>query len=628
MQIFEAPVIITLEKGKPVVDTNNEFLNKAERKNCLVLNPISFQLKKFFEAGDNLRRVINLMNDIKQSVFIQHFINGRVWNDIIKKYEHNDLMNYTIPLWLYADEFEVNDAQGSHNKIDSVCGFYFHSPCLPDDMLSKLSSILVAGIVRKNAIQQSGTDELIKHIILPFKNLEEEGIPFQLDGKAVTVRFSLCLFQGDNLGIHSLLSLSRGFNATYYCRFCRRHKSRLQTDCSVFDDALRTISNYNEDVLTNDHSLTGISGKSVFNELPSFHVITNTSVDAMHDIFSNGICMYGFTAALNYFIYEKKYFTLANLNTRKNIISQATLDTGLRRMPDIDSIYDSKTKCKTVKMRMSADEMRAFCHNFTFIVGPFIPVDDSVWEYCRILINMVDKILSKKFSLQDIESLKKIIFQHHTLYQSLFKLTLKPKHHFILHYPTVILESGPVSRMMCFRNEAKHQAFKEYAHVITSRNNVAYTLCMKSCLQFSYDVYNFESKSELECKFCKSTLISRPYHKQIKDLPFALHEQLEFTSNMNHKGYQFSVGHFVTSSTDHQTQLLEIEEFIKQNDTLYIVVRHWVTGDFNERFLASEAIERKNVLSIINFDCIDGPPFRIQEICNKFLYRNKCIYLH
>lgn len=262
-------------------------------------------------------------------------------------------------------------------------------------MASKLNSILVAGIVRKFVVQQAGVDALVKELVVPFKTLEEEGLVVQLEGENVTVKFVLSLFQGDNLGVHSLLSLSKGFNSTYYCRFCRRHKSQLQMDCTVSIDDLRTVQNYNEDLLIDDHSLTGLSGQSVFNQLPSFHVIQNASVDAMHDIFSNGICKYGLIEALNYFIYEKKFLTLANLNTRKNIVSQVSLDIGLRRMPDIDYSYDGKTKSKTIKMRTSADEMRAFSQNFTFIVRPYVPSDDPVWKYCKILLKMIDQILFK-----------------------------------------------------------------------------------------------------------------------------------------------------------------------------------------------------------------------------------------
>lgn len=620
--IFEPPVVITLEKGIPTVESNN-FADHIGRKNCLALNPIQFQLKKFFETGGIMQKVLDQIDSLEKSDNVNHFVNGRVWKNIKNKYKYDNPATVCIPLWMYADEYEINDSQGPHNKVDSVCGIYFHCPCLPENMISKLSSILVAGIVRKVTIHETGVDALVKELIAPFVKLEEEGMMIQIEEKSIKVRFILSLFQGDNLGVHSLLSLSRGFNASYYCRFCRKHKNQAQRDCSVSVDDIRTIQNYNEDIMVDDHSRTGLSGQSMFNQLPSFHVIENISVDAMHDLFSNGVCKYGLSEALNYFICDKKYLTLANVNSRKTVIGQMSLDGGLRRMPDLEQSYDSIKKMKTVKMRMSADEMRSFCNYFTLIVGPYVPIDDPVWKYCKILITMVDQIMAKEFKSSDIENLEKTIVEHHELYQSLFKLSLKPKHHFILHYPKVIVECGPVSRMMCFRNEAKHQSFKQYAHVITSRVNIAFTLCMKSCLQFSYDVYTdtFQVPST-QGNFKKNNILSRAYYNQITNLPFDKHDTIEFTSTITFNGYQYSCGNFITCNK--HTELYEIEEFIKHNNLIEVIGRHWTLGVFNEHYLAIEATERQNILSVIDIRTIDGPPFRIHDICNKFMFRNKC----
>lgn len=240
----------------------------------------------------------------------------------------------------------------------------------------------------------------------------------------------------------------------------------------------------------NNQKESGIKGESEFNKLPSFHVTQNISVDPMHDMFSTGICKYGFTNALNYFIYQKQYFTRQQLNTRRRVVSTVALDQSLARMPDIDDFFNSNSKSRSVKLRTTASEMRAFCHFFTFIVGPFVPHDDPVWEFVKVLINLVEQSLLPSFSDSDITKLRDLVYRHHSMYQELFSESLKPKHHFILHYGTVIEQSGPAVKQMCFRFEAKHKQFKQYAHAITSRRNICYTLCVKASLQFSYDLLN------------------------------------------------------------------------------------------------------------------------------------------
>lgn len=85
---------------------------------------------------------------------------------------------------------------------------------------------------------------------------------------------------------------------------------------------MRNEQNYIEDAEVKNQKETGIKGFSEFNKLPSFKVTENKTIDAMHDMFSSGICNYGFKLALNSFNYKKQIFTLIQFNTRKKIISK------------------------------------------------------------------------------------------------------------------------------------------------------------------------------------------------------------------------------------------------------------------------------------------------------------------
>ncbi|XP_058833061.1 uncharacterized protein LOC131690967 [Topomyia yanbarensis] len=615
--ILRLPKILTLENNELKQTTTIEF-----RKSCIVLNPIEYQVRSFFETDGILEKTIEHTKALEKSTHIEHFVNGEVWKTIKAKYEQ-DKSSYVIPLWLYADAFEVNDPQSSHSKIDVVCGIYYNFPTIPDQYKSRLCNIFVAGAIRKVVINRTGVNRLVEELILPFKKLEEEGVILQLGSEHVKVRFIFSLFQGDNLGVHSLLSLSNGFNASYYCRFCRRHKVQLQRDCEEHHNFLRNVQNYDEDVAIGRHSETGIAGISAFNQLPSFHVIGNPSVDAMHDLFSNGFCRYGLLAALTYFIFKKKFLTVKQLNTRKHLISKVSVGNNLRRMPDFEEVFDKKLKGKTVTVRSTSAEMRAFCGIFTFLVGPFIPSEDPCWNYCKNLVRTVDLILAKSFSDNSLDELSAMVKSHHHQYQEIFNYHLKPKQHFLLHYPTVIRQSGPVVHMMCFRNEAKHQNFKEYAHVTSSRINISYTLCMKSCLQFSHSLYHKSFfNSESEGIFAEQTIKSRPYHSKLKSTcPFKENEIVSFAHSIKFNGEEFSIGQFVTRTVNSTMELLEIEEFVKYREMLYIICRNWKLGEFVEHFLAFEAMERCEDMRVIKMSAIVGIPFSLYEINNKFLFR-------
>lgn len=392
LNIFRKPQIISVEKETSKISVvTNEYLVKSS---FLILMPTAFQIKTFFEMDDALEKTLKHIEELEKMDRIGNFINGRVWKDIRRKYGTELL----IPISLYADEFEVNDTLSSHNKRHSVCGVYYSFPVIAKEFSSKLHNIFIAGMVKKVDINEVGINKLMQKLITTFEEIESNGIVIKSNGKEVTVRFVLSLFLGDNLGVHSFLLFSGSFSATYYCRFCRRSKHDLQKDENLHSDYLRNQENYLIDAQLENQALTGIKGMSIFNQLPSFNVVKNISVDPMHDLFSSGVCKYGLTEVLNYCIYKMNFASLSDVNTRRRMISRAESDEALSRMPDLEESYIKTKKSKSVIIRTTASEMKSFCFFITFILGPFFPENDPVWEFCKTLVSLVDFSLLPSFS--------------------------------------------------------------------------------------------------------------------------------------------------------------------------------------------------------------------------------------
>jgi len=95
--------------------------------------------------------------------------------------------------------------------------------------------------------------------------------------------------------------------ANYPCRFCKSNK--LECNFSTVKDVskLPNKENYCNDLEINNVSLTGLKGPSIWNELPDFHVTSNSSVDIMHDVLE-GVCNYDLSFILLAFINDLKYF--------------------------------------------------------------------------------------------------------------------------------------------------------------------------------------------------------------------------------------------------------------------------------------------------------------------------------
>lgn len=72
------------------------------------------------------------------------------------------------------------------------------------------------------------------------------------------------------------------------------------------------------------------------------------------------------------------------------------------------------------------------------------------------------------------------------MFMRLFKEQLKPKFHFLIHYPGIIRKMGPLKYLSSIRYEGFHKLSKTYASIVTSRKNIISSLAIKLQLQFSY----------------------------------------------------------------------------------------------------------------------------------------------
>jgi len=109
---------------------------------------------------------------------------------------------------------------------------------------------------------------------------------------------------------------------------------------------------------------------------------------------------------------------------------------------------------------MSAREMMTFVCYFSLIIGDLIPEDDNVWLFFKKNLEIIEILLTCQISYASIFHLQQLTEKHNSDYITLFKDTLKPKHHLFVHYPNIIKYSGPPKHVLCFRNEAKHKEMK------------------------------------------------------------------------------------------------------------------------------------------------------------------------
>lgn len=181
---------------------------------------------------------------------------------------------------------------------------------------------------------------------------------------------------------------------------------------------LRTEKNYEEDVKKKNFKLTGVNESSIVNLINNYCHVTNTvGIDKMHDIYE-GMLHYNLCEVILYFI-RKEYISLDILNQLKADISYGELEAGNKSPP----ITIARLKAR--KLLMSASEMQCF-------------EDDEGWLFYLQTMKFVDLLYLPSYTEADLGILTETISVMHQMYKSVFNQTLKPKHHYNTHYPTLI----------------------------------------------------------------------------------------------------------------------------------------------------------------------------------------------
>lgn len=490
-------------KNSDLIGTVKSFKIKNNPKSSGTLMPLEFQLKKIFERNDYLDEVLTHIKNTETDTKYINFVQGNLWKQKKSLYPNKIL----IPFFLYADDFAINNQIGPKSNRHSTCNFYYSFPCVPQKT-SKLSNVFLACTLKSSDIKLYGNccfEPLVNMLI----KLETEGVDIITKDGIKHVHFIMGLFLGDNLGLNVTLGFAKSFSSNYYCRFCLVKKSEAQIQSTENLDISRNRINYRESIERGLMSENGISSVCIFNDIPSFHCTENYAVDVMHDLFE-GVCHLVLSQSILHFINTMKYFTIKDLNERLQTFKYDKHDRG------DEKLTISMSELESPRLKLTAKQMMSLCQHFTVLIGDLIPNGDQVWKFLLLFFEMIDDVLCYEVSDALVNQIKFKIEKINKDFQLLFKKTLTPKFHFLLHYPTVLKQSGPLRLLWSFKFEGKHKEFKIYSHVITSRKNIPITFSFKK--QMSFANFLLEKDPENDMMFKKTGFRYGRYNKSFKQI--------------------------------------------------------------------------------------------------------------
>nr|XP_047127651.1 uncharacterized protein LOC124808544 [Hydra vulgaris] len=360
---------------------------------------------------------------------------------------------HALRIYMYIDEFKVCNPIGSHRSTHKLCAFYF---------------------------------------FIDLNELCLNGIALTIDGESLQLYGALATISADNLSAHAIAGFRCAFNSGHICCYCMlryEDKEKLLQE-TVLALRTETLHKYHLQGIN-----AGISGR-VYGfvkrcpllDLSYFKLTESFPPDLMHDLHlgiiplilklliinlhCDGIVT---VSQLNYEIENFEF--LKNDKKNKPIVIPLTVPSG------------------TGNIVGSASEKFSLFYFLTFLIGDRVPINNKHWKLYLLLRDIVDYLMCYKISRTVLSYLQLLVESFVQTFVKLYPGKLTPKLHFLLHYPRLIADYGPLRYLWCMRFEAKHQYFKKLAGAVRNFKNIAYILAKRHQL---HQCWEFEASSFLK----------------------------------------------------------------------------------------------------------------------------------
>lgn len=439
--------------------------------------PLRHVLKNFFCLENILSETLNymtcLINNNQSGAAVENFIQGSFWQSRLRERSNKTV----IPFFIFFDDYETGNVLGSRSGQHKLGAVYASIPCLPPTRSSILNNIFLTLLFHSSDRALFGNKVIFRCIIDECNYLSEAGIHFDIPGYKGTIYFELGLIIGDNLGIHSMTGFVESFSANFACRICKTRKDVMKSQCWEDVTLLRTSTNYESDLLTNNVAETGIKERCIWLDVKGFDLFNQVGVDCMHDILE-GVAKYVMNFVLLQYIRHFKLFSLFFLNERLHAFAYGPDSKNQPCSLSIEHLIQGN-------VRFSASEMLTFLRYFGLLVGDLVPRGDDTWALYLQLRKVLEIVLCTAFANGTDELLQSTIAELNQMYMSVTHVHLKPKFHHMIHYHSALKKFGPLVSLWSMRFEAKHRISKIAARASCNRRNITWSLSMKHQLNLN-----------------------------------------------------------------------------------------------------------------------------------------------
>jgi len=521
-----------------------------------------------------------------------------------------------IAIQIFYDGMGTTNPLRGQSSMHNMGVFYFVVKNLPNYANSCFSNVHLMSLCYAADLKTYGYEAVLSKFVAEMQRLSSEGFvgDFPLLGTR-TIYVSLLQASCDNLALNGLLGFIESFSADYFCTMCYATQADIQHKFYESDFELRTVEKHSKDIACISSSSRqvhsrGVKFDCILNKIPGFHVTQNFSLDIMH-IILEGIIPTELSCIIYYLCNAHREVTLSQISARTHTFWGAVNVEQSNKPPELNPI----DKPGHLYPSMKAVQAWALLKYLPLMIGDIVPASDPHWLFLSHLAELVDLLFSPVFTVGMVSYLRELIADHMIMFIDLYgsgekAVRLKPKHHLLVHLPTVILQSGPLVGMQCLRYELKNSFFKRSSHIMCNFSNVCQTLA------YRHQQNSLFSKLS-SCSVRDAVIVGRSSHGSVGDYECAdvlcSHFGVEKTDDMcfakrvQRASMTYVVGHHVIVGTDEDLIFGKIEMFVclPSSNEWFIVVSLMKTVGFNAHY-HSYSVEYicPKIFKIISFDAL------------------------
>ena len=238
---------------------------------------------------------------------------------------------------------------------------------------------------------------------------------------------------------------------------------------------------------TGNRNRYGLRKRCPFNQLEAFHAIFSFPPDVLHDIFE-GVVAQDLCGVIK-ILSAMGWFDLDQYNQSLKRINYKSFERN-DRPQELKGL-------KGMKLPGKAVSLWTHIRNFAFIIKPFIKdFESQVLALGLKLAEIVERVTADKFELYEVDVFEEKILdylEHRKLVFEDFPELLgkvKPKHHFLVHYPDAIRKFGPPLSFWTGRFESKHRVAKGTAESAKNFKNISLTISVRQQMRMASVFYN------------------------------------------------------------------------------------------------------------------------------------------